>query len=146
MYIGILHACMSVSGVRSPRTGTTDSCDLPSGCWELSLDPLIESPVLITAEPLPLPFNKKDVSSLLLLLQEFLREILFKTPKNSASFTLKVICGWHNFLNQWHVGMIRERLLPSTVCVKGLGECLLLIQRTNIGACVWVAGPSLPLP
>ena len=28
--------------VRSPRTGVTDSCELPCGCWELNPGPLEE--------------------------------------------------------------------------------------------------------
>ena len=31
--------------------GVTDSCKLPSGCWELNPGPLEEQPVLSTAEP-----------------------------------------------------------------------------------------------
>jgi hypothetical protein len=38
-------------GVRSPVTGVTDSCELPCGCWELSLGPLEDQPVPLTTEP-----------------------------------------------------------------------------------------------
>jgi hypothetical protein len=31
-------------GIRSPRTGVTDNCELPSGCWE-------KQPVLLTTKP-----------------------------------------------------------------------------------------------
>jgi hypothetical protein len=31
-----LHSCLC-DGVKSPRTGVTESCELPSGCWELNL-------------------------------------------------------------------------------------------------------------
>lgn len=39
-----MHIC-----VRSPETGITDSCELPSGCWDLNLGPLEEQPMLLTA-------------------------------------------------------------------------------------------------
>ena len=47
-------ACMYVclcEDVWSPRTEVTDSCEAPSGCWELKWDPLEEQPVLLTSEP-----------------------------------------------------------------------------------------------
>ena len=34
-----LQVCLC-DGVRSPRAGVTDSCELPCGWWELNLDPL----------------------------------------------------------------------------------------------------------
>ena len=34
-----LHVCLC-EGVRSSGTGTTDSCELPCGCWDLNLGPL----------------------------------------------------------------------------------------------------------
>ena len=37
--------------IRSPGTEVTDGHELPSGCWELNLDPLEEQPVHLTAEP-----------------------------------------------------------------------------------------------
>lgn len=36
--------------VRYPGTGVTDSYELACGCWELNLCPLVEQPVLLTAE------------------------------------------------------------------------------------------------
>jgi hypothetical protein len=45
-----LHVCLR-EGVGSPGTGVTDSCELPSGCWELNLGPLGEQPVLLVTEP-----------------------------------------------------------------------------------------------
>lgn len=36
--------------VRSPGPGITDSCELPSGCWELNPVPLEEQPVFLIAE------------------------------------------------------------------------------------------------
>jgi len=48
MLIGLLPAC---EGVRIPETGVTNSCELPCGCWKLSLGPLEEQPELLTAEP-----------------------------------------------------------------------------------------------
>lgn len=35
------HACLC-EGVRFSGTGATDSCELPYGWWELTLDPLEE--------------------------------------------------------------------------------------------------------
>ena len=37
-------------GAGSPGTRVLDNCELPSGCWELSLGPLEEWPVLPNAE------------------------------------------------------------------------------------------------
>ena len=37
----------------TPRTGVTDSWELPYGCWELNSGPLEEEPLLLTAAPLP---------------------------------------------------------------------------------------------
>ena len=42
-------------GVRSPRTGVTEGCELP--CWDLSLSPLKEQPVPVITEPSLLPHN-----------------------------------------------------------------------------------------
>ena len=38
-------------GVRSPRTGFSDSCELPCGCWELNLGPREEQSVLLSTKP-----------------------------------------------------------------------------------------------
>ena len=54
-----LPACMSVPPLslcqRRPEEGvrshTTDGCEPPCGCWELSLGPLEEQPVGLTSEP-----------------------------------------------------------------------------------------------
>lgn len=35
---------------QTPETVVTDSYDLPCGCWELTLDPLKELPVLLATE------------------------------------------------------------------------------------------------
>jgi hypothetical protein len=45
-----LHVCLC-EGVRYPRIGVTDSCELSIGWWELNLGPLEEQPVLLTTEP-----------------------------------------------------------------------------------------------
>ena len=42
--------CVTVSGITSPRTGVTDSCELPCGCWERNLGPLEEQLVGLTIE------------------------------------------------------------------------------------------------
>ncbi|XP_050003558.1 adiponectin receptor protein 1 [Alexandromys fortis] len=36
---------------KSPATGSSDSCELPCGCWELNPGPLEEQSVLLTTEP-----------------------------------------------------------------------------------------------
>ena len=51
MCIGVLPACRSCEGVRSPEAGVTDSCGLPCGCWELNPGPLEVQSVLLPAEP-----------------------------------------------------------------------------------------------
>ena len=52
MCIGVLSACMFMSGSRiPPGTGVTDSCEMPCGCWELNLSLLEEQPMLLIAEP-----------------------------------------------------------------------------------------------
>lgn len=63
MFMGILRTCTSVFQVFAwcsggpeentgcPGTGLTEGSELPSGCWELSLGPLVEQPVLWTTEP-----------------------------------------------------------------------------------------------
>ena len=38
-------------GVRFPAAGSSDSCELPYGCWELNPGPLEEQHVLLTTEP-----------------------------------------------------------------------------------------------
>ena len=43
-------ACMC-EGVKSPKTGVTDCCELPCGCWEVNWDPLEEQSVFLTTEP-----------------------------------------------------------------------------------------------
>lgn len=40
----------SKRGVRPPRTGVSDGCELPCGCCELNQDPLEEQSTLLTAE------------------------------------------------------------------------------------------------
>jgi hypothetical protein len=45
----------------SPGVGVTDGCELPSGCWELSLGPVQEHSVLLTAE-LPLQLGASYIS------------------------------------------------------------------------------------
>ena len=42
--------CIGVK-VRPPATGSSDSCELPYGCWELNPGPLEEQSVLLTTEP-----------------------------------------------------------------------------------------------
>ena len=55
------HVCLCTAlrrpeeGVRSSRAGVTDSCELPSGCWELNLGPLEDQPGFLTTEPSPQP-------------------------------------------------------------------------------------------
>ena len=44
-------------GVGFPRTGATDSCELPYGLWELNPGPLEKQSVLLTAEHLPSPLK-----------------------------------------------------------------------------------------
>ena len=59
--------CMSVCmGVGFPRTGATDICELPCGCWELNLGPLEEQ--LLTTVP---SLQLNSVFLLLLLLLRF---------------------------------------------------------------------------
>ena len=48
MCIGVLTVYMSVQGVKSLGTGVIDSCELPGGCWNLTLG---EQPLLLTTEP-----------------------------------------------------------------------------------------------
>ena len=43
--------CIGVKVSDSPGTGSSDSCELPCGCWELNPGPLEEQSVLLTAEP-----------------------------------------------------------------------------------------------
>lgn len=50
MCIVVLAACMC-EGDGSPETEVTDSCVLPCVCWELSLSPLEDQPVLLVTEP-----------------------------------------------------------------------------------------------
>lgn len=38
-------------GIRSPRTGGTDRCETPRGCWDPHPGPLEWHPVLETTEP-----------------------------------------------------------------------------------------------
>lgn len=38
-------------GTESPKTEISDSDELPCGVWELSLGPLQEQPMVLTAEP-----------------------------------------------------------------------------------------------
>jgi hypothetical protein len=38
-------------GVKSPRIGARDSCELSCECWKLNLGPLEEQPILLTTEP-----------------------------------------------------------------------------------------------
>ena len=45
-----LHVCLC-EGVRSPGTGAIDSCESPSGCWELNPSSLEEQSVILTTEP-----------------------------------------------------------------------------------------------
>jgi hypothetical protein len=64
---GCLPACISVhhmcawclrrSGedMISSVTGVTNDCELPCGCWELSLNSLQEQPVLYPLDHLPIP-------------------------------------------------------------------------------------------
>ena len=64
MYIGVfLHVCLH-DGIGSAGIGIADSCELPSGFWELNPGPLEEQPVLLTVEPslqcLPVILKKKD--------------------------------------------------------------------------------------
>ena len=43
-----VHWC---EGVRTPGTGSSDSCELPCGCWELNPGPQEEQSVLLTTDP-----------------------------------------------------------------------------------------------
>lgn len=58
-----MHWCFALD-VRYHGIGIADSCELPFGCWELSLDPLEGQPVLLTTNPslLPLSIATKKVS------------------------------------------------------------------------------------
>ena len=38
-------------GTGTSETGVTGGCESPCECWELSVDPLHEQPVLLTSEP-----------------------------------------------------------------------------------------------
>jgi len=49
-YFMCLEVCLW-EGVGSSGTGVTDDCELSCGCWELNLRPLVEQPMLLTAEP-----------------------------------------------------------------------------------------------
>jgi hypothetical protein len=58
---------MSEKGAGSPKTGVTESCELPGGCWELNPGPLETQPVLLTIGPFLLPdhmLSKKPKTSL----------------------------------------------------------------------------------
>jgi hypothetical protein len=44
-------------GIGSPGTTVRNSCELPSGCQELNLDPLEEQPLLLITEPSLPPLN-----------------------------------------------------------------------------------------
>jgi hypothetical protein len=46
-------------GIRSPGTRVIDNCELPCGCWKLTLGPLEEQPVLLTIEPSVQPHKTK---------------------------------------------------------------------------------------
>ena len=50
-----VHWC---EGVRSPATGSSDSCELPCGCWELNQGSLEEQSVLLTTEPSLQPLDE----------------------------------------------------------------------------------------
>ena len=52
-------------GIRSPAPGVTDSCELPSGFWELNMGPLWDQDMLPTTEPFLQPslcFSRQDLS------------------------------------------------------------------------------------
>ena len=56
MCIGALLAYISVGCVRSLKTGVTDGCELPCGCWKLNPGPLKDQPKLLITEPSFQPF------------------------------------------------------------------------------------------
>jgi hypothetical protein len=37
-------------GVRSPKAGVTNGCDLPYGCWQSNLSPLGEQSIILHTE------------------------------------------------------------------------------------------------
>lgn len=61
MYISILPACLLnalhmflvpfKARRECPRTGVTNGCESPQGCWESNLGPVQEQQVLLTAQP-----------------------------------------------------------------------------------------------
>ena len=54
MYVHRMHAwCLwkKEEAIKATRTGDTDGCEPPCGCWEMNLGPLQEPQVLLTAEP-----------------------------------------------------------------------------------------------
>lgn len=58
----IMYVLHTWATIRFPGIGVADGCDPRCNCWDLSLDPLEDHPVLLTAE-LPfslLPPKKKD--------------------------------------------------------------------------------------
>jgi len=56
MYIDVLLACMYVN-VGSTRTGVTDSCELPCGCWDSNSGPLEEQVILFISPSLQLSLS-----------------------------------------------------------------------------------------
>ena len=61
-----MHWC---EGVRSPVTGSSDSYNLPCGCWELNLGPLEEQSVLLTTEPSLQPRDRFSLQVTLAILE-----------------------------------------------------------------------------
>lgn len=53
---------MPEEGVLSPRIGVRHGYEPPHGCWQLSLGPREEEPLLLTSEP-SLPPEKLDMIS-----------------------------------------------------------------------------------
>jgi hypothetical protein len=67
--VAVLLACIYVhrvclepteGGEQVLRTGVTDGCEPPSGCWEQNPGPLKEQPVLLTTE---IPHQPKEMLS-----------------------------------------------------------------------------------
>lgn len=51
MYVCVLHSSCVNRGIKSPGTEGINACEPVYGCWKLNTGPLVEQPVLITAEP-----------------------------------------------------------------------------------------------
>jgi len=75
-------------GARFPGTGVMDRSKLPGGCWEMSLDPLEEQPMLLAAEHLS-------------NLDNFIKHIPMRKTRDKISFFMSMCI--HNSVNIIHM-------------------------------------------